>query len=87
MAADHSQVHWYVIARSDADLPVLVRQLESKGCRCDPSLAPIELGPGEHLLEVLGPDDLAVRLKGNDAVVSICHAVQLEPGNGDEGGC
>ena len=50
MQSRSTPVHWYVIAKADADLPTLVRELESVGCRCD---APTALGHGEQMLEVM----------------------------------
>ena len=79
MQSRSTPVHWYVIAKADADLPTLVRELESVGCRHDASTPSMTLGHGEQLLEVIGPDDLAARMKGNGAIVRICPEVRLEP--------
>ena len=70
---------WYVIMKEDVDLDSLGRRLVSFGCRReDDHFKPVLLGSNEQMIEVDGPEDLAVQMDDDADVVSVCPEIDFD---------
>jgi hypothetical protein len=63
---------WLVTTDAAISQAQLSDKLTPLGCTVDTAYRPVPLGETEIVYGVLGPDDLADRLAGDDMVADVC---------------